>query len=195
MKAMDIMSRPAIIVTPDTPLKRVAQIMIEHGIGIVPVVNASGTLVGVLSEADLLKAQAATTRGEVIVTPEREEAAPGTAAAAMTCEVVAAREDTEVAALFPLMVERHLKGVPVVHEGQVTGVVARRDLLRLVVRPDVEIHDEVSEVLDQVGEEPFSVDVHEGVVTINRWLGPASRRRVETLIKVVPGVMAVVFKE
>lgn len=195
MKAIDIMSKPAITVTPETPLKRVAQAMIDHGISIVPVVDASGELLGILSEADLLKAQAAPTRGEVLLTPEREEANLGTAGAAMTREVVAARVDTEVADLFPLMVERHLKGVPVLSGGVVTGVVARRDLLQLVVRTDAEIHDEVSEVLDQVGEEPFSLDVVEGVVTVNRWLGPASRRRVEALIRVVPGVMGVVFKE
>ncbi|HEX6262677.1 MAG TPA: CBS domain-containing protein [Actinomycetota bacterium] len=195
MKARDIMSRPAITVTPETPLKRVAELMVDHRIALVPVVDASGNLLGVISEADLLRGNATPQRGEIITSTAREGAAPGTAAMVMTMDVVAAEEAAEVADLFPLMVERHLKGVPVVSDGIVTGVLARRDLLRLLVRTDTDVHDDVMEVLDHVGEEPFSVDVAEGVVTINRWLGPSARRRIEAFVRAIPGVMAVVFKE
>lgn len=195
MKAKDIMTTPPITVDPDTPLKRVAETMVHHGISIVPVVGGSGTLLGVLTEADLLRVQTAPTHGEILLTPEREGARPGTAASAMTRDVVSARELAEVADLFPLMVERHLKGVPVVSDGVVTGIVARRDLLRLVARNDADIHDDVMEVLDRVGEEPFSIEVIDGVVTVNRWMERGLRRSLERLIKAVPGAMAVVFKE
>lgn len=195
MKAMDIMSKPAITARPQTPLKHVAQMMIDHAISLVPVVDEGGRLLGVVSEADLLDASTSPSHGEVVSTSPRQGAVPGTAAAVMTLDVVAASETAEVAELFPLMVQRHLKGIPVLSEGVVTGVLARRDLLRLLVRTDADVHDDVAAILDHVGEEPFSVDVADGVVTINRWLGPASRRRIEGLVRTVPGVMAVVFKE
>lgn len=195
MKARDIMSTPAITAHPETPLKRVAEKMIHHAIALVPVVDEAGRLLGVVSEADLLAASTAPSHGEVLSTTPRRDAAPGTAASVMTLDVVAASETTEASELFPVMVQRHLKGVPVVSQGVVTGVVARRDLLRLLVRTDAEVHDDVAGILDHVGEEPFSVDVVDGVVTINRWLEPSSRRRIEGLVSTVPGVMAVVFKD
>lgn len=195
MKAREIMSKPAITVTGETPLKRVAQLMVEHEIALVPVVDEEGALVGIVSEADLLRANTSPARGEVVARTTRE-AAPGTAATAMTLDVVAAGETADVADLFPLMVERHLKGVPVVRpDGVVVGVVARRDLLRLLVRTDADVHDDVLEILDHVGEEPYSIEVVDGVVTINRWLEPATRRRIEALVRAVPGVMAMTCKE
>lgn len=195
MKARDIMSKPAITARPQTPLKRVAEIMVDHAIALVPIVDDDGRLLGIVSEADLLGASASPSHGEVVSTSPRQGTAPGTAAAVMTLDVVAASETAEVADLFPMMVQRHLKGVPVVSDEVVTGVIARRDLLRLLVRTDAQIHDDVAGILDHVGEEPFSIDVDDGVVRINRWLGPSSRRRIEGLVRTVPGVMAVVFKD
>jgi CBS domain-containing protein len=195
MNARDIMTKPAITVRPDTPLKRVAETMVQHAISIVPVLDETGELRGILSEADLLRAQTTPGPGEILFTPPREEAKPGTAAAAMTRDVVATREDAEVSDLLRVMVERGLKGIPVVSGQTVTGVAGRRDILRVLARSDSEIHDDVSAVLDQVGEEPFVVDVTEGVVTLKGWKSQGERRRLEGLIKTVPGAFAVMFKE
>jgi CBS domain-containing protein len=195
MKTKDIMKTPAITVGPGMPLKGVARIMVENAISIVPVVDDSGALVGVLTEADVLGAQTIPTRGEILLRPERDGAMPGTAASVMSREVVSAGELAEATDLLPLMVERHLKGMPVLSGDVVTGIVARRDLLRLICRDDADIHDEVMSVLDQVGEEAFSVEVADGVVTINRPLERGLRRRVERLVKAVPGAMAVVFED
>ncbi|MGH2655558.1 MAG: CBS domain-containing protein [Actinomycetota bacterium] len=195
MKVRDIMTTPAITVRPETALKRVAETMLRHAISIVPVVDEAGGLRGILSEADLLRMQTTPGEGEILFTPPREGAVPGTAGAVMTRDVVATGEEAEVSDLLRVMVERGIKGVPVISSGEVTGVVGRRDILRLLARTDAEIHQDVSGVLDRVGEEPFSIDVTEGVVTVNRWMSSGGRRRVEQLIKTVPGALAVVFKE
>lgn len=52
MKLREIMTRPVITIREDTPLQEVAQIMLEHRIGGVPVINESGDLTGIVTESD-----------------------------------------------------------------------------------------------------------------------------------------------
>src|SRR4029450_9256587 len=54
MRTKDIMTSPVVTVTPDTPLKDVAALLVERGINAVPVADAGNRLCGILSEADLL---------------------------------------------------------------------------------------------------------------------------------------------
>ena len=101
MKAQDVMTSPPITVRPDTPVAEIAALLIERRISGVPVVDASGRMVGIVSEGDLLRrcelgsdrqrsqwlelfvdrgAQAAEVPQVVVEVPQ--EAAPGTAPAA-----------------------------------------------------------------------------------------------------------------
>jgi len=50
MKARDIMMKDAVTVSPDTPVRRVAELMVTHGLCSVPVVDASGAVLGMVSE-------------------------------------------------------------------------------------------------------------------------------------------------
>jgi len=197
MRAEEIMRQPAIKVEPTTPLKQAVDQMLRHGTCIVAVVDEDGALRGVLTEMDLLRAQATPGVGEILYSLDRDGAGPGTVASAMTRDVVATEADAEVSDLLRIMVERGLSGIPVVSpRGAVTGIVTRRDILASMARSDVEVHEDVSRLLDEVGEEPFSIEVTEGVVTINRaWMSPQNKRRLRELIKSVPGAMAVAFKE
>ena len=54
MKVSEIMSRPVFTVTADTSVKAAAQLLVERDISALPVVDAKGRLVGIVSEADLL---------------------------------------------------------------------------------------------------------------------------------------------
>ena len=54
MRTSDVMSSPVVSVPPDAPLKDVASLLVERRINAVPVVDAGGRLVGIISEADLL---------------------------------------------------------------------------------------------------------------------------------------------
>jgi CBS domain-containing protein len=63
MNAADIMAQPVISVTPETEVAEAAQLMLEHRISGLPVLDRSGTLVGIISEGDLLRrAETGTTR-------------------------------------------------------------------------------------------------------------------------------------
>ena len=54
MRVRDVMSSPAVVVSPETPVKQAAAVFDEHGFTCLPVVDTDGKLVGVVSEADVL---------------------------------------------------------------------------------------------------------------------------------------------
>jgi CBS domain-containing protein len=195
MRARDIMTTPVITVRPETPVKHVAHRLVENEIHAMPVEDAEGSLLGIVTEADLLRMQATAGTGEVLLSSPHEETPPGAVAEIMTRDVVAVHEEADVADVLRVMVERQLKTLPVVAGRRLVGVIGRRDILRLMARDDATVHDEVQRVLDLVGEDPFSVDVVEGVVTVNRWLSPAAQERIARLIKTVPGAVSVRFKQ
>ncbi|OGW65888.1 MAG: hypothetical protein A3H49_07535, partial [Nitrospirae bacterium RIFCSPLOWO2_02_FULL_62_14] len=101
----------------------VAEIMAERNFGSVPVVKEDRTLVGLISEFDLLR-----------VIDQEKDLSKVTAADIMTQDIVTVTEDTLVKDLVHLLQERHLIRVPVVKGKTLVGVVARRDALFGYVR-------------------------------------------------------------
>jgi CBS domain-containing protein len=173
----ELMSSPVVTVSPELPVKRVAALLVERGISAVPVVDARGQLVGIVSEADLVPLQAVPQRSRRFPHPEQLlEFLPHTVGEAMTPHVVALPEGATVAEAASLMLERAVKRIPIVLNGRVTGIVSRRDLLRALARPDAAIRAEVEELLDervlQLGE--VWVAVSGGVVHLS---GPPDRGR------------------
>ena len=66
MKAKDIMMKEIMTVSPDTPVRDVAQLMVDRGVPSVPVVDASGKVLGMVSEGDLLRKKIAPQRPQVV---------------------------------------------------------------------------------------------------------------------------------
>jgi CBS domain-containing protein len=127
MRICDVMSSPVVSVPPDALLKDVASLLVERRINAVPVVDAGGRLVGIVSEADLLPLE--TGPGQV-----PGAMAPHLAREVMRQSVYTLAEDTDATAAARMMLRHGLKSVPVVSGDQLVGIVARRDLLRLVAR-------------------------------------------------------------
>src|SRR5215471_12800765 len=143
MNARDIMSKPAVSVHPDTPLREVARLMLDKGITAVPVVDDNGAPIGIVSEGDLIRperaAREAWRQSWLEVLAEGEQHAPElldwlhsqshSARAVMSAPVITVSED---------MSDEHtrylhrIKRVPVVRNGRVTGIMARSDLLRVL---------------------------------------------------------------
>ena len=92
-----------------------------------------------------------------------------------------------------MMLRHNLKSVPVVAGDRVVGIVARRDLLRLIARSDDDIRAELEgrlkEELDAL--QRLTVAVDGGVVTLDAALSPLGRRLFEGLARTVPGVVEV----
>ncbi len=141
MRARDIMTVPAICVTPDTKLVTIVDLMLKHRISAVPVVDLEGDIVGIVSEGDLMR------RKELGIPPERSwwlralggkamladefvKAHATVASELMTRDVIVIGEDMLLPEIAKLLARRRIKRVPVVSEGRVVGVVSRANLLQ-----------------------------------------------------------------
>ena len=141
MKARDIMTTKAVTVSPGTPVRDVAALMIEKHISGVPVLNDAGMLVGIISEGDLLRRPEIGTekhrrRWLSFFTRADEQAREFIKSHAlhagdvMTTPVVHAAEDTPLADVVEMMEKHNVKRLPVLSDGELVGIVSRRDMLR-----------------------------------------------------------------
>jgi CBS domain-containing protein len=145
VKVSDIMTAPAVTVREDSTLEQVARVMLDHRIGGVPVVGEDGRLRGIITESDF-SARNRPVPFSMLELPnlfghwlepaiERiyQEARGMTAGEVMTKRVMTVREDDPVAEAIRRMCESRVHRLPVVRDGVVVGVVARQDLLRLML--------------------------------------------------------------
>ena len=192
MRTSDVMSSPVVTVPPDAQLKDVAATLVEHGINAVPVVADGDRLVGIVSEADLLMLEA-TPGARHRPGSAARQGPPHTACEVMSHSVYTLTQDTDAAAAARMLLRHNLKSVPVVAGDRVVGMVARRDLLRLIARSDHDIRADLErrlkEELDAL--QRLAVDVTGNVVTIDAALGPLARQLLEGLARTVPGVVEV----
>lgn len=147
MQASEIMTKNVLAVMPETPLREVARLLLEHGISAVPVVTPSGAVVGMVSEGDLMGRPDAEREARrdwwLTLIAEGEALHPNflaslrdqerTARDIMSAPVVTVSETTAATEIAALLGRCHIKRVPVVHEGKVVGIVSRADLLRAFV--------------------------------------------------------------
>ena len=146
MLARDIMTRDVVSITPDTPVRRIAAILVEQGISAVPVVDETGLPIGVVSEGDLigrdqsekaqrrdwwltLLAEGETLHPDFLAMIEGSHA---TARSLMSAPVITIGEDTEAGEIAHLMATYRIKRLPVVEDGHIVGIVSRADLLHAI---------------------------------------------------------------
>lgn len=145
MKVRDIMSSPVVTVREDATLDEVARLMLAKQIGGVPVVRTDGRLGGIVTESDF-SAKSRPVPFSLLSLPsvlghwlqpavERvyQEAREMTAAEVMTRNVVTVDEDATVEDAIHRMCDAKVHRLPVVRDGVPVGMVARRDLLRLML--------------------------------------------------------------
>ena len=198
MRVREIMSSPVVTVPPGMPVKEVAKVLVTRGISAVPVVDAGGELVGILSEADLVPLELAPDpRAHLAPVPEASQTAPRVASQAMTRDVIALPEEADVADAGRLMLERRIKSILVLRGRRVVGIVARRDLLEVLARSDEDIARELEALLAaELGSpSPYRVTVRDGVVDLTGPPDPVDRRLVTLLARSVPGVLEVRLDE
>ncbi|MEU1464262.1 CBS domain-containing protein [Streptomyces sp. NPDC005727] len=207
-KVGSVMTTEVVRAAYGTPFKEVARLLAEHRISGLPVVDEDEKVVGVLSEADLVARQAEPPEPArrrlpalALTGAARRRAAKDrarTAGRLMTEPPVTVGAGATVAEAARTMTERGVERLPVVdEEDRLVGIVTRRDLLQVFLKPDRGIRDEViEEILRRaLWLPPRSVDVSvvEGVVT----LAGRMERKSDTEIAVsmtrrIDGVVAVV---
>jgi CBS domain-containing protein len=127
MRAREIMTTPTFALTPSATLGEAAEVMTRHGFTTMPVVDADGRLLGLLSEADILGIPASPGDPDTGV---MLDGGPRTAGSVMRRSGVAVPADTEVRELARLMTDAGVRSAPVVEGGHVVGMVTFQDVLR-----------------------------------------------------------------
>ena len=182
----DVMVSTVVTVEPQTPLKDVAQSLVDHRISGMPVVDADGAVLGVVSEADVLLKEGgadaiqhrslARVRGESRETrAQLAKVAASTAGEAMTAPAITIGPDGSIAEAAALMIGRRVNRLPVVEDGRLVGIVSRADLVRAFIRSDDELARTIREdvLLRVLWLDPalFTVEVVDGVASGQRARG------------------------
>ncbi|GLY38168.1 hypothetical protein Amsp01_041920 [Amycolatopsis sp. NBRC 101858] len=196
-KVGSVMTTDVATVGPDTPFKAVAVLLASWNISGAPVVDEDGHVLGVVSQGDLLEHEAP----HGLLTPGSRQAKRKAGAAftadLMTKPAITVRTGDDVAVAAKLLEQHHFHRLPVVDdEGKLAGVVSRSDLLRVFLRTDREIRDEVRDevLLRDMALDPSAlyVAVHNGIVTLN---GTVERESmipvIVALVRRVDGVVEV----
>ncbi|TLS45344.1 CBS domain-containing protein [Streptomyces montanus] len=211
-KVGPVMATEVIRVEYGTPFKEVVRLLADHRISGLPVIDEEEKVLGVISETDLMARQAVTpdpfepTRRRRLADLRRgarrqaAKAQARTAGQLMTRPPVTVHADDTIVEAARTMAQRRVERLPVLdEEDRLIGIVTRRDLLQVFLRPDTEIRQEVIDdvVTRALWLPPRTVDVSvvEGVVT----LAGDMERKSETEIAVsmtrqIGGVVAVVDK-
>jgi CBS domain-containing protein len=141
MLAKEIMTATVISVTPDHSVRHAAQIMLDHHISGLPVIDDGGRLVGMLTEGDLMR------RAE-LGSPAWTRGAQGSedyihthswrVGDVMTNSAITADEDMSIGRLAAVMNANDIKRVPIMRDDKVIGVVSRADILRGIATAEQE---------------------------------------------------------
>ncbi|MBB6347711.1 CBS domain-containing protein [Nonomuraea muscovyensis] len=211
MTVADVMTSKVVSVTATTPFKDIAQALIAGGISAVPVVDDDQHVIGMVSEADLLRKEEfreefyregyrPPLRARLRHPKGRQKADGDTATELMTSPAITISPEASAVSAARVMEAHDVKRLAVVDDdGRLQGIVSRRDLVKLFLRGDEEIAAEIrDEILDRalwVDTDGVQVEVHQGVVTLSGWMD----RRTETGIAArmsarVNGVVDVVDK-
>jgi CBS domain-containing protein len=144
LTASEVMTKDVLSVAPETPRRAVAKLLLERGISAAPVVDANGSVIGMVSENDLLGREIArrVPRREwwLELLAEGEDLAPEFLAYlratdrrvrdVMVSPVVTVSESTPVEEIAETLQRHHIKRVPVLRDGRMVGIVSRADLVR-----------------------------------------------------------------
>jgi CBS domain-containing protein len=126
MIASEIMTRKVFTAHPEASVLEVARLLSRERISGAPVVNAEGTIIGIVTEADIL--------GKV----DREGLH---VADIMSQQIVAVKEDTPISEIACLLAECKIKRVPVVRDGKVVGIVSRADIVEAISQGQIVVRD------------------------------------------------------
>jgi CBS-domain-containing membrane protein len=205
----DVMTTDVVTVDRITPYKEIVQLLAKHKISAVPVLIMGRHVAGVVSEADLLAAQdqaarQARTRTTGLLPWTRRQVTQHpkqTAEQLMTKPAITIHPDAPIPRAAAAMNNHHVKRLPVVDpDGKLIGIVSRRDLLTVFLRPDAQIEAEVGELLTEIlfaDPATVRVAVHGGVVALLGHTGSQDHDLIPVAIRLIwdiDGVIDVVDK-
>jgi CBS domain-containing protein len=215
MQARELMSTNLVIVPPETPVAAVAELLAARGISAVPVVDADGKPLGIVTESDLIQRLADRPPGPLgwffglfrdakPLVQRFAKAHGATARDVMTPELITVEEDATADTIAELMETRHIRRVMVLRDGRLAGLVSRADLLRAILRPDKPAQtlqddkDILRAVIAAMRAQPWTdtfwvyPNVQDGIVTLYGFArSDVMREGLRVLAQDIPGVQSV----
>lgn len=203
MKVGDVMTTEVRTIGPEAPVKEAAMVMVRAGVSGLPVVDDSRKVVGIITEADFVTAEANRSWGRqrrrllANLFGEAETHEAKTVADAMTEDPATIDRDSSVTEAARKMTDLGVKRLPVVlPDGTIEGIISRADVMGAFARPDDELkaevyHDVVLGVM-QLHDSEIGVEVTDGIVTLSGNVPTHSDARLlEELTVRVEGVVSV----
>jgi CBS domain-containing protein len=208
MRIQDVMSTNVLTVRSTTPLKEAAFILAEHHISGLPVVDADGHVVGVLSEGDILFKESGVPEKPSLF--ERLLAAPATglelklaartAGESMSAPALTIGPKRSVSEAANLMIDNGVNRLPVVDDdGKLLGIVTRADLVRAFVRSDEDVARDIREEVIRrtlwIEPDAIKVEVRDGEVRLSGEVETkGDAELIPSFVQRVPGVISVLSK-
>jgi CBS domain-containing protein len=193
MLVREVMTRPVVTVGPSTPIRAAAALLTGRGFTALPVVDGDGELVGIVTEADLLRDRVRHDARSMLP-EELATIPPARVGEVMTTQVLTATPTTDVADVVVRMQALGVRSVPVVRAGAgLVGIVSRRDVLATFTRTDSAIAADVRHRLAAyAGPGRWAVAVEGGQVTLRDALAdPAEEHPASVVAASVRGVLHV----
>ena len=216
MQARDVMVSPVITIGENATVRDAAKLLIENRISAVPVVDDAGKLVGIVSEADLMRRPEVGTErpsswwlsllmGDGTVAAEYVKSHAMKVKDVLTRDVKTASPETRLYEIADLLEENHVKRVPIVSAGgDLVGIISRANIIQAVAsaRPKVEVSLSDAQIrnrlLDELKRHSWSrahklnVTVAKGTVGLWGFVHSEMQRRAVTIAaEAIPGVIAV----
>ena len=216
MNAADVMVSTVITVRSDTSVAKIAEILLANRISAVPVVDENNTLVGIVSEGDLIhRVEAGTEQhrswwleffiGKEVLAREFVKSHARKATDVMTRPVITVKPDTPLGEIASLLEKHRIKRVPVVKDGNIVGIVSRANLIQALVTlgnksaPDTLVKDSIlrDDLLAQLRSKSWwtnnvNVIVQNGAVQLWGFVdSEAEKDAIRVAVEVTPGVRQV----
>ncbi len=201
----DVMTKHVHVATPLTPFKLLVRLIEENRVSAIPIVDQQGVPIGIVSETDLLlkqmRAGAESSRDLLHVRRRRNERAKGDGTVAsdvMTSPAITVASDTGLGDAARLMQDKSLRRLVVVNDGgRIAGIVSRSDLLKVFLRTDEELREEIrGELIPAVlmaSYDAIGVDVCWNVATLSGEVDRKSDAEILTrLTRELDGVVGVI---
>lgn len=215
MKASDVMVRKVVTTYPQASISEVAKLLVDNDISALPVVDGAGRVIGVISEADLMR------REEIGSEKTRpwwvEAVTPGATLAEefahshgkrveelMSSQVISATEDASLGEIASLLEKHRIKRVPILKNGKLVGIVSRSNLVQALASGSHKFssaeNDRMirAEIVSRLAEQSWTdfgdrnIIVTDGVAHLWGLVGsPSERKALVALAEGVPGVTGV----
>lgn len=190
MRVVDLMTADVITVSPETPIKAAARLMVRNKVSGLPVCDEDSCVVGIITEADFLRLEVAR---EEALHPQPVELVEEV----MHRSVLTIGPDATVGEAARVMVVNDVNRLPVTDaDGKSLGIISRLDVVAAFTRPDEIIEDEINEDLLRrvlfVDPDDITVQVSNGVATFSGEIGTRNEARLlAELARRLDGVMKV----